>query len=127
MRSGNMVSNAIDPRPRRTTRIEPFETPPQLEMNFLDQIAALVRIDLISPRQPFQRRTELLRHIAVQFVLARHAVHIEGSRRLRNFLTDYLRAAWINSSRGTCRNFPWIQRPVRREYGNRRRTFWQPR
>jgi hypothetical protein len=61
----------------------------------------------------------LLRRITVQFVLARHAVHMEGSSRRRNFLTDYF--TWHLAQ------FPSDSKAGPPEYGNRRRTYWQPR
>jgi hypothetical protein len=95
MRRGDMMSNAIDPGAQGTTRIEPVEAPPQLKMNFLDEVASLFRIHLVSARQPIERGAELVRRFLVPFILARGvgqnrlgSSHIQGSRRKRNFLTE---------------------------------------
>ena len=37
-------------------------------MNILAQIQPLFRISLVSAREPFQRSTELVHHIAVQLI-----------------------------------------------------------
>ena len=54
-----MVGNAVNPRSEGTAAIVPLETPPQLAMNVLAQVAALFRVSLIGPGEPFERRSEL--------------------------------------------------------------------
>jgi len=73
VRSGNMVGNAIDPGPSGTAGIEPLETPPQLKMDLLDQVTALFGVNLVCAREPFERRTVLVRRVPVQVILARLA------------------------------------------------------
>jgi len=75
-----MVGNAIDPGPRRATRVEPLVTSPQLKMNLLDQVAALFRVSLVRPRQPFERAAVFVRRIPVQVILARLSVQIPHLR-----------------------------------------------
>ena len=70
----NMVGNAIDPGPQRTPGVVPLKTPPQLKMKVLAQVAALFRVSLVCPREPFQSGTELGRRIPVQAGLARLSV-----------------------------------------------------
>jgi len=48
-----MVSDAVDPRPQGAAAIVLTETPPQLKMNVLAQVAALFRVRFVSPREPF--------------------------------------------------------------------------
>jgi hypothetical protein len=49
-----MVRDTIRPGPHGTAGIEPLETPPQLEMNVLAQVAALFRVSLVGAREPFE-------------------------------------------------------------------------
>src|ERR1700682_5351866 len=77
-----MVGNAIDPRPRRTTRIEPLKTPPQLKMDLLDQVATLFRVNLVRPREPFERGIVSVRRAPVQVILARPSVQGIGNAHL---------------------------------------------
>ena len=74
VRRGDMVGNAVDPGPRGTAGIEALKTPPQLKMNLLDQVAALFRVDLVRPREPFERGTVFVRRVPVQVILARLSV-----------------------------------------------------
>ena len=48
------MGNAIDPGPQGTAGIVPLETPPQLKMNVLAQVAALFRIRFVGARKPFE-------------------------------------------------------------------------
>jgi hypothetical protein len=52
MRGGNVVRNAINPSAERASGIEPRKAPPQLKMNLLNEITALLRIGFISMREP---------------------------------------------------------------------------
>src|SRR5215471_4431235 len=69
VRCGHMVGNAIDPGPQRTAAIVALETSPQLEMDLLDQVPAFFRVGLVSPGQPFERRTKLLSRGVIEGVL----------------------------------------------------------
>lgn len=73
VRRGDMVRHAIDPRSQRTAGIERPKAPPQLKMNFLEQVAPFFRIHLVSAREPFERAAQLIRRVFVQVVLARLA------------------------------------------------------
>ena len=48
-----MVGNTIDPGPYGATCVIQFETPPQLKMNVLAQVAALFGVRLVAARKPF--------------------------------------------------------------------------
>ena len=48
------MRDAIDPRPQRTSIFEPLEAAPKGDVNLLQQIAALVRIGLVSADEPLQ-------------------------------------------------------------------------
>jgi hypothetical protein len=54
VRSGNVVGHPIDPGPRGTAGIEAQETPPQLKMNLLEQVATLFRVSLVRAREPLE-------------------------------------------------------------------------
>ena len=60
-----MMGNAVNPRPQGAAAIVSLKTPPQLEVNILAQIAALLRISFVGPREPFERRSELIHRIAI--------------------------------------------------------------
>ena len=65
MRCRCVVRHTIRPGSQRTSPVEPFEAAPQREMNFLNEIAALVRIGLISVRKPVEGRAERCRRLAI--------------------------------------------------------------
>jgi hypothetical protein len=69
VRNGNMVGDAIDPCPFRTTPIESLKTSPQLKVNLLGEVATLVRVGLIGAREPFERGTVLVRRVPVEVIL----------------------------------------------------------
>jgi hypothetical protein len=54
VRRCDMMGNAINPSPQRTTGIVPMEAPPQLKMNVLTQVSTLFRVSLVGSRKPFQ-------------------------------------------------------------------------
>lgn len=69
MRSRRVVRNAVYPRPQRTTVFESVEASPQREMDFLQQVAPLLRICLVCVGQPRQRCVICLRCLFIKFVL----------------------------------------------------------
>ena len=52
----HIMRDPIDPGSQRASRIEASKTAPQREMNFLYEVAALVGVRLIGPRQALQCR-----------------------------------------------------------------------
>src|ERR1700721_1607407 len=94
MRCGHMVGDTIDPCPQRTARIVLLETAPQLKMDVLAQVAALLWVSLVGARKPFERGTVFIRRDPVQVILARcpgrdglSYSHTQGSRSEQMFLT----------------------------------------
>jgi hypothetical protein len=90
-----MVGNAVDPRPEGTAAIVPLKTPPQLEMNILAEVAALFQVSFIGPREPVERRSELIQRVPIEGILIRlsgrdglFSSHTQGSRWNRKFLTN---------------------------------------
>ena len=65
-----MVGDAINPCPRGATGIVLLETPPQLEVNVLAQVASLLRIGFVGSGEPFKRRAELVGGVRVEVILA---------------------------------------------------------
>jgi hypothetical protein len=49
-----MVSDPIGPGPQGTPSIVPLETPPQLKMNVLAQVAALFWVSFVGAREPIE-------------------------------------------------------------------------
>ena len=54
MPGGDVVSDAINPGAQRTSLVEGGEAAPELKMNFLQQVATRLGIQLVSPRQPVE-------------------------------------------------------------------------
>src|ERR1700722_14621411 len=101
-----MVGNAIDPGPQRTAGIVPLETPPQLKMDALAEVAALFRVSLVGAGKPFEGRSVLFRRVPVQVILARRAgrnrlssSHTQGSRSEQKFLTEFCRGLDVDPVR----------------------------
>lgn len=54
------MRHAIDPSPKRTRTIESVEAAPQRDVNFLQEVTALVIISLICTSEPTQGRAEMI-------------------------------------------------------------------
>ena len=52
-----------------TSLVKEFQTSPQLKVNFLSKIAALIGVGLITGRQPIQRHTKLRHCVFIQRLL----------------------------------------------------------
>ena len=66
-----MVSNAVNPCAEGASPIEMLETPPQLEVNVLAQVAAFFLIRFVSACEPFERGAELICRFAIKRILIR--------------------------------------------------------
>ena len=82
-----MMSNSIDPGSRGTAGIVARETPPQLKMNILNQVAPPFRVGFIGPGDSFDCPAVANDRLAVEIVLAplsgRNGIdsfHTQGSR-----------------------------------------------
>lgn len=80
------MRNAIDPGSQGAAPVETFEAAPQGEVNFLEQVAPILGIGFVSPREPLERGTERGGGLAVKVLLT--LLHIQGSHRRPDFLTD---------------------------------------
>jgi len=87
IRCCRVVRHTIRPGSQRTPPVEEFEAAPQSEMNFLNEIAALVPIGLISVGKPVEGRAERCRCFAIEVVLA----HTSDSRRRTGSVTNFSR------------------------------------
>jgi hypothetical protein len=54
VRGGGIVRDPINPRSQRTAPVESFETAPQCEVNFLEQVSPAFRIRFVSACEPFE-------------------------------------------------------------------------
>lgn len=63
------MRDPVNPRAQRAARVEDFEAPPHGEMNFLQQIAASLRVALVTERHPRERGAEFREHIPKPLVV----------------------------------------------------------
>lgn len=81
MGRGRIVRNAIDPRSHRTSRLITLETLPELEVNLLQQVPALVGIRLIRAHEPVERGAVGVCGVFIQLIMV-HAQIVPGGRAL---------------------------------------------
>src|SRR4051794_26569600 len=70
-----VVCDSINPRSQRTSRFEPLQAAPDRKLDFLRQVAALLRIGFIRPNQPIERRAIPSDRFPKQFVLSLGLTH----------------------------------------------------
>ena len=80
-------------------------------MNVLTQVAPLFRVSFVGPREPLERRPELLNCLAIEVILicgsSRNGLfpsHTQGSRWSQDFLTSRLQLTHVADSSGPRRN-----------------------
>jgi len=74
VRCGSVMGDAVYPGSQRALLIRARETAPEREVNFLTQVAAFIRIEFISPRQPVEGRTISGGCFLVQLILPHNQI-----------------------------------------------------
>lgn len=89
---GGVMGHPIDPGAQRATRIPARETAPKGEVDFLQQVAAMVGVRLVGAGEAFEGGAVCGGGFAVSVVLG--SFHNQGSHVRRRFLTNYSKCSY---------------------------------